>query len=205
VSREYRVEVRVPAEVGRAAVAAVSDALGDLFGESSVEKETKTTDGLYFRARTSLSGGMGEKEFARQVCEAAWTEAARYLPVSVTMTCLEDLPFERYDSDVAEFRNSDIGVKLALRREAAKRRDGSADSWFDLDFVDRRKLSPTLDLVRAQETRFTSSGDETEREMLFVLSYPGCELQEFPFPVARWSDLSAAEVERRLAGQAREM
>ncbi|MGO9109637.1 MAG: hypothetical protein ACLP9L_10415 [Thermoguttaceae bacterium] len=50
-------------------------------------------------AQGSLSGGEGEEEFADRLVRAIWQANGGYCPITVTATCLEDLPCEEFEFD----------------------------------------------------------------------------------------------------------
>src|SRR3989337_1434316 len=75
--------------------------------EWPTEEETpKFFDSTLFQygGEGRLCGGEGEDEFAERVALAVWKKLGRYTEVRVTATYLEDLPYESYCMDEADYQ-----------------------------------------------------------------------------------------------------
>jgi hypothetical protein len=58
---------------------------------------------VYAQADGGLSM-MDDTEFARNFAEDVWTELKRFVPVSVSAACLDNIPTEEYDFDKEMYR-----------------------------------------------------------------------------------------------------
>lgn len=54
--------------------------------------------------KSNLTGGESEADFARRLKANIWKAAGKYVPVTITATYLEDLPYESYSSTEKEYK-----------------------------------------------------------------------------------------------------
>ncbi len=51
----------------------------------------------------TLYGGESEDEYVERITKEIWTLEGRFVPVYITMTYLEDLPYEEYEMGKEEY------------------------------------------------------------------------------------------------------
>lgn len=95
MSRMYRANVTI-SKPHPDRETAIAEALMDFWRFEDVDT---TSNGLVFDADGTLGGGLGEDEFARELTQRVWTANQGFCEVAVSMTYLEDLPYEDYVFD----------------------------------------------------------------------------------------------------------
>ena len=63
---------------------------------SYVDKRNRN---IHASGEGSFNSCLTDEEFARELAESVWKKIKRFVPVNVTATCLENLPYEEYDFD----------------------------------------------------------------------------------------------------------
>jgi hypothetical protein len=53
----------------------------------------------------TLTAGISEEDYASTVSQKIWKEAEGYVPLTVNMTYLEDLPYESYSFGMTDYNN----------------------------------------------------------------------------------------------------
>jgi hypothetical protein len=69
--------------------------------EKISEKELEILD--EYNDNTTLHGGKTEDEYAEEIVKEIWDRFGRYVPLTVAMTYLEDLPYEEYEFGSKEY------------------------------------------------------------------------------------------------------
>ena len=92
MSRYYRASVSIT-KSRSGSETAIAEALMDYWGFEDV---VAIGNELVSDADGNLTGGTTEDEFARDLTQRVWTAIRGFCEVVVTMTYLEDLPYEEY-------------------------------------------------------------------------------------------------------------
>ena len=50
-----------------------------------------------YSGEVTLSGGMSEEEYAKKLAKEIWGDYEEFIPLTINMTYLEDLPYESYE------------------------------------------------------------------------------------------------------------
>ena len=69
--------------------------------ENYYEDASKTK--LNLSGRDSLCGGESEEDFSARISRAIWARLGRYIPMEITCTYMENLPYRSYHPDGAHY------------------------------------------------------------------------------------------------------
>lgn len=75
---------------------------------------------MHASGQGSLGGGESEVEFTERLSRAIWCANGRYCRISVSATCLEDLPYESYELDELDYARLIEGKHDLNHREAGR-------------------------------------------------------------------------------------
>lgn len=73
-----------------------------------VEKLFNKEDFSSFKDSVSINyeQSLSDEEYhRREICESIWEKLKRYVPITVTVTCLEYLPYETYEYTKDEYKD----------------------------------------------------------------------------------------------------
>lgn len=107
MSRYYGMDITID-NIPQDKVLGVKKTLEDIWfdGLDMYEFVPNSDDGTYFIQQyheDTLCGGESEEEFAERLTHAVWDVCGCFVPVLITATYLEDLPYEGYEFEEGDY------------------------------------------------------------------------------------------------------